>query len=84
MNRRQIHWLTGPSYMGKLYDMPEIDERVMVEEVERRLADRYADIPPERITSAVQSAHARFEHSPIRDFVPLFVERRARAELARG
>lgn len=56
----------------------------MVEEVERRLADSYADIPAERINSIVQSAYAQFEHSRIRDFVPLFVERRARAELARS
>jgi hypothetical protein len=64
--------------------MPEIDERVMVEEVERRLADSHTDIPAERINSIVQGAYAQFEHSRIRDFVPLFVERRARAELARG
>lgn len=64
--------------------MPEIDERVMVEQVERRLADRHTDIPAERITAIVQGAYAQFEHSRIRDFVPLFVERRARAELARG
>jgi hypothetical protein len=31
----------------------------------------------------VEDAHARFEQSRIRDFVPLFVERRARAELAK-
>ena len=64
--------------------MPEVDEHVMVEEVERRLADSYADIPAERINSIVQSAYAQFEHSRIRDFVPLFVERRARADLARS
>jgi hypothetical protein len=64
--------------------VPEIDERVMVEEVERRLADSHADIPAERITSIVQAAYAQFQHSPIRDFVPLFVERRARTELARS
>ena len=30
------------------------------------------------------SAHARFEQSPIREFVPQLVERRARAELSRN
>lgn len=54
----------------------------MVEEVERRLTDSHTDIPPERINFIVESAYAHFEHSRIRDFVPLFVERRARAELA--
>lgn len=76
--------LTAPATRGQTNEMPEIDEQVMVEEVERRLTASYADVPPERINSIVQNAHARFEHSPIRDFVPLFVERRARAELARG
>lgn len=56
----------------------------MVEEVARRLTNSYADISPERINSVVQGAYAQFEHSPIRDFVPLFVERRARAELTRS
>jgi hypothetical protein len=64
--------------------MPEIDERVMVAEVERRLADSYAGVPAERITSIVQSAYAQLEHSRIRDFLPLIVERRARTELARS
>jgi hypothetical protein len=63
--------------------MPEIDERVMVKEVERRLADSHTEISAERINSIVEGAYAQFEHSRIRDFVPLFVERRARAELAR-
>jgi hypothetical protein len=62
--------------------MAEISEQRMVEEVERRLADKYADVPAERISAIVQSAYAQFEQSPIRDFVPLLVERRARAELA--
>ncbi|MDA2889830.1 three-helix bundle dimerization domain-containing protein (plasmid) [Mycobacterium sp. smrl_JER01] len=64
--------------------MPEIDERVMVEEVERRLADRHTDVPVERINAIVQGAYAQFEHSRIRDFVPLFVERRAHAQLSQG
>lgn len=50
--------------------------------LEERLTGTYADLPPDRISAAVQAALARFEQSPIRDFVPLLVERRARAELA--
>ena len=56
----------------------------MVEGVERRLANHYADVPAERISAIVRGAYAQFEQSPIRDFVPLFVERRARAELAKA
>lgn len=62
--------------------MAEISEHVLIAEVERRLTSKYAELPPDRISTAIQSAHARFDHSPIRDFVPLLVERLARAELA--
>ena len=66
----------------KLQTMAEISEQTMLDEVERRLANYYAGVPAERISAIVRGAYARFERSPIRDFVPLFVERRARAELA--
>jgi hypothetical protein len=62
--------------------MAEISEQLLITEVERRLTSKYAQLPPDRISSAIQNACARFEHSPIRDFVPLLVERRARADLA--
>ena len=68
----------------KLQTMAQISEQTMLEEVERRLANSYADVPAERIGAIVGGAYARFEQSPIRDFVPLFVERRARAELAKA
>jgi hypothetical protein len=59
----------------------EISEDVMIAEVERRLAGRYAQFPPDEISTIVQSAREKFEQSPIRDFVPLFVERNASARL---
>jgi len=62
--------------------MAEISEQLLIAEVERRLTNKYAQLPPDRISSAIQNAHARFEQSPIRDFVPLLVKRRAHAELA--
>jgi len=64
--------------------MAEISESVMIAEVERRLSSMYSDLPADRVSSAIQSAHAQFAQSPIRDFVPLLVERRARAELAKS
>lgn len=62
--------------------MAEISEDVRIAEVERRLATAYRDLPPDLVSSAIQKAHAQFEQSRVRDFVPLLVERRARAELA--
>ena len=62
--------------------MAEITEQLLIAEVERRLTSKYAQLLPDRIASAIQNAHTRFEQSPIRDFVPLLVERHAHAELA--
>jgi hypothetical protein len=62
--------------------MAETTEQLLIAEVERQLTSKYAQLSPDRISTANQHAHARFEQSPIQDFVPLLVERRARAELA--
>jgi hypothetical protein len=39
-------------------------------------------VAPDTVTVVVHRYHARFDGRRIRDFVPLFVERLARAELA--
>ena len=61
----------------------EISEELMIADVERRLTSKYGHLPPEQISAAVERARARFEQSSIRDFVPLLVERHARAELTK-
>ena len=43
-----------------------------------RLSDA---LPDDEITQTIGSAYQRFDTSPIRDFVPIFVERYARREL---
>lgn len=64
--------------------MPEISEQLLITEIEERLTSKYAQmISRDQISAAVQNARTRLEHSRIRDFVPLLVERRARAELAK-
>jgi hypothetical protein len=56
----------------------------MIADVEHRLISTYEQaIPRDQIATLVRDAHARFEHSPVRDFVPLLVERRACAELGK-
>jgi hypothetical protein len=62
----------------------EIDEQTLVADVERRLTSAYAHLPPERVSLAVTQAHAHFDQCPVRDFVPLLVERRAHAELVKA
>ncbi|BDB45366.1 MULTISPECIES: three-helix bundle dimerization domain-containing protein [Mycobacterium] len=62
--------------------MIETAEERLIIQVERRLTASYRHLRREQIAVAVRSAHAAFDRSPIRDFIPLLVERRARAELA--
>jgi hypothetical protein len=61
----------------------DLSEQAAMTQLEERLTSTYADLPPGRVSTAIQQAHAQFDQSKIRDFVPLLVERRARAELAR-
>jgi hypothetical protein len=64
--------------------MAVMSEEILLAEVERRLISTYADFSPEQVAAAIRGAHARFEQSRIRDFVPLLVERQARSELTRA
>jgi hypothetical protein len=58
-------------------------ERELIDDVEHRLVDRFADVPAGLVATTVDDAYRRFEHSVIRDFIPLLVERRVSDELAR-
>ncbi len=42
---------------------------------------RHADTPADTVTQIVNEAYRRFDGQPIRDFVPLLVERRAQEQL---
>jgi hypothetical protein len=60
----------------------KISERASVDEVQTRLTSKYPYFSPDEIAATVARVYARFDRSRIRDYVPLLVERRARAELA--
>lgn len=62
--------------------MAKISERASVDEVQTRLNSKYPHFSPDEIAATVARVYARFDRSRIRDYVPLLVERRARAELA--
>ena len=64
--------------------MAQTSEQTLIAEVEQRLIDKFPEISPDQVVDTVRQAHAQFDQSPIRDFVPLLVERHARAELAKG
>ncbi len=58
-------------------------EQQIIDQLAQRLADAHTKVEPARVAKVVHEQYARFEGSPIRDFVPLFVERRATAELVK-
>jgi hypothetical protein len=51
--------------------------------VRSRLAERFPDVDGEAVATAVDAAHAEMT-GPIRDYVPVLVERIVRDRLARG
>lgn len=72
--------LTTAGMGGKNIGMPQ-EERVLIGDVERRLAKKYTALPHDHVSAVVQHAYARFRSSRVRDFIPLLVERRADEEL---
>ncbi len=52
-------------------------------EVVERLREQFPEVPEEQVRSVVTKAHEGFAGHPIRDFVPVFVERVARDELSK-
>ena len=51
------------------------DETRAVTEVAQRLKVSFPDVAPDVIQDTVHTSHHRFAGSPIRDFVPVLVER---------
>jgi hypothetical protein len=59
----------------------QVSEETLLADIERRLVDEFPYVAPMVVDAVIRKEHARFEASRIRDFVPLFVEKRARREL---
>jgi len=60
------------------------EERAQIDAVQRRLAQKYAELPHDHVAAVVQQVNARFNKSTVRDYVPLLVERRAGEELSKS
>jgi hypothetical protein len=58
-------------------------EQTLIGEVVDRLTRKYPTVAASIVVSLVHEAHSRFDGRPLREYVPLLVERRARAELAK-
>jgi hypothetical protein len=61
--------------------MVESSEWTAIQRIVHRLKESYPGVPPDTVTTLVHHNHAKFDGRPVRDFVPLFVERGARQEL---
>ena len=59
----------------------QVNEETLLAEIQRRLLDEFPSASPLVVNKLIRTEHARFKTSRIRDFVPLFVEKRARREL---
>jgi len=60
----------------------KVSEALMIDQVVERLATAFSDLPDEDVEAVVRTTHDRFRDSTVREFVPLLVERRSRAELS--
>ena len=62
--------------------MVDAGEWAAIEHLVDRLKESYPEVPPDTIMTVVHHNHARFDGRPIRDFVPLFVERAGKRQLS--
>jgi hypothetical protein len=61
--------------------MASADEARMIDRLADRLAEQFPDTPRETVQAIVDCAYAEFAGRPIRDFIPIFVERAAHRRL---
>ena len=59
------------------------DELRAVEQVVDRLSAKFAHFPSQRVSEVVHAEYRTFDGAPIRDFVPIMVEKSAADRLAR-
>jgi hypothetical protein len=69
--------------VDKTLGVIELSEQAVIEQLVVRLTDRYPAISQSTVASVVLETHARFDGRPLRDFIPLLVERNAKRELER-
>ncbi|WP_085995150.1 three-helix bundle dimerization domain-containing protein [Nocardia paucivorans] len=66
-------------------ELDTVREEKAIRELENRLVKDYTEThSPDRVGAVVHDVHKRFEGMPVRDFVPILVERIVRRELEPG
>ena len=66
---------------GHRWSMNSADEDRAIGEVVDRLAKAFPGVSVDKVTQVVTETRPEFQDVPIRDFVPLFVERGAKQRL---
>lgn len=75
--------LASPPRNGSIHIMLSAeDETRALNEVSERLVASFPEVAPNVVAHTVHTSHEQFEGSPIRDFVPVLVERMAKSNLA--
>ena len=60
-----------------------MSEQTVIDQLVVRLTSRYPTISESAVAQVVRDAHSRFDGRPLRDYIPLLVERTAKSELER-
>jgi hypothetical protein len=79
-----VEWLTEFDFAVNACEpdaVIELNEQTIIDQVADRLTSKYPTIPHNTLTAVVQGVHARFDGRPVREYVPLLVERFAGNEL---
>ncbi|WP_100812019.1 MULTISPECIES: three-helix bundle dimerization domain-containing protein [unclassified Microbacterium] len=58
-----------------------VDESKAISEIVERLRERFPDATPESVADAVEYARTTFSDAKVRDFVPVLIEKEAKARL---
>ena len=69
--------------MSQTFGVIELSEQTVIDQMVTRLASQYPTISTSTVSTVVHDVHSRYAGRPLRDYVPLFVERNAKYELAR-
>jgi hypothetical protein len=80
---RPLPRVDDPVNGAQTSDVIELSEQTVIEQLVVRLTSRYPTISQSTVATVVRDVHSRFEGRPLRDFIPLLVERNARSELER-
>jgi dGTP triphosphohydrolase len=74
---------TARAFLRHADQLIELSEQQIIDQIAERLTAIYPTLSSDAVSRLVHEESARFHGRPVCDFVPLFVERYAKAELAK-